>query len=145
MSKKSHSKKSAPKTTSGRTPAGEKLRKAVIAEIAERTAKQDHEVPSAKEVANTPGKKVKAPKAKRVSALDAAAMVLADAGKPMQAKDLIGTMAARGLWTSPGGKTPEATLYAAMMREINTKNGESRFKKVDRGLFAATAAAKQAA
>ena len=145
MAKKSNSKKSVPKTTSGRTPAGEKLRKAVIAEIAQR---QEHEVPSAKEVANTPGKKVKAPKApkaKRVSALDAAAQVLVDAGKPMNANDLIETMAARGLWTSPGGKTPEATLYAAMMREINTKNDDARFRKVDRGLFEATPAAKKAA
>ncbi len=35
----------------------------------------------------------------------------------------------------PGGKTPEATLYAAMTREITTKGDLARFKKVDRGLF----------
>lgn len=147
MSKKSRTKKSAPKTT-GRSPAGEKLRNAVLAEIAGR---QSDEVPPAKEVANTPGKKAKAPKApkaanpKRVSALDAAARVLVEVAKPMQAKALIEQMAAQGLWTSPGGKTPEATLYAAMMREINTKNSEARFRKVDRGLFEATPAAKKAA
>jgi hypothetical protein len=28
----------------------------------------------------------------------------------MTCKELIGAMAAKGYWTSPGGKTPEATL-----------------------------------
>ncbi len=46
-------------------------------------------------------------------------------------------MAAKGYWKSPGGKTPAATLSAAMTREINTKGKIARFKKVDRGLFAA--------
>ncbi len=74
---------------------------------------------------------------KRMSALDAAAKVLATAGEPMTAMALIEAMAAKGLWTSPGGKTPHATLYAAMVREINAKGAESRFKKTERGLFAA--------
>ena len=72
---------------------------------------------------------------KRLSALDAAAQVLKDAGKPMSSKDLIAEMSAQGLWSSPGGKTPEDTLYAAMTREISTKGAAARFKKVDRGLF----------
>jgi hypothetical protein len=74
-------------------------------------------------------------KPKRVSALDAAAEVLAKAGKPMRAQELIVAMAEQGLWTSPGGRTPHATLYAAMMREARDKGGESRFRKVDRGQF----------
>jgi hypothetical protein len=83
-------------------------------------------------------KPAKAPKAKKVSALDAAAQVLAKAKQPMRAKELIEQMAAAGLWTSPGGKTPEATLYAAMLREIGKKGEDSRFQKVDRGAFVAT-------
>jgi hypothetical protein len=75
-------------------------------------------------------------RAKKVSALDAAAKVLGEAGKPMNCKDLIETMATKGYWTTPKGKTPHATLYAAIMREINTKGKETRFKKVDRGEFA---------
>jgi hypothetical protein len=75
-------------------------------------------------------------KPKRVSALDAAATVLKKAGKPMRAQELIAAMAEQGLWTSPGGKTPHATLYAAMMREERVKKGEARFRKVDRGQFA---------
>ena len=75
-------------------------------------------------------------KPKRVSALDAAATILAKAGKPMRAKELIAAMAEQGLWTSPAGKTPHATLYAAMLREIAAKGGAARFTKVDRGMFA---------
>lgn len=73
---------------------------------------------------------------KRVSALDAAARVLAKAAKPMRAQELIEAMADQGLWKSPGGKTPHATLYAAMMREARDKGNTSRFRKVDRGQFA---------
>jgi hypothetical protein len=80
----------------------------------------------------------KAPsKAKRVSALDAAAHVLAGASKPMSAGDLIQEMEAKKLWTSPGGKTPAATLSAAIGREIKDKGKEARFKKAERGLFEA--------
>ncbi len=81
-------------------------------------------------------KKARSKKAKRLSALDAAARVLAKAGKPMRALELIAVMAERGLWKSAAGKTPHATLYAAMMREARDKGRESRFRKVDRGQFA---------
>ena len=55
----------------------------------------------------------------------------------MRAQELIDQMAAKGLWKSPGGKTPEATLYAAVLREIQAKKDKARFKKVERGLFVA--------
>ncbi|MCC6428625.1 MAG: winged helix-turn-helix domain-containing protein [Phycisphaerales bacterium] len=80
-------------------------------------------------------KPAKEPKAKRLSALDAAAQVLAKAAKPMSATELVEQMATQGLWSSPSGKTPSATLYAAMIREAAAKGSESRFKKVDRGMF----------
>jgi hypothetical protein len=73
---------------------------------------------------------------KKTSAIDAAAKVLAEEGKPMGCKELIGAMAAKGYWTSPGGKTPAATLYSALLREIETKGDASRFQKVGRGMFA---------
>jgi len=83
-----------------------------------------------------PAKVTKDAKPKRVSALDAAAAVLADADAPMSSKALIETMATRGLWSSPNGKTPHATLYAAILREIKAKGADARFRKVDRGQFA---------
>ncbi|MGE0481261.1 MAG: winged helix-turn-helix domain-containing protein [Phycisphaerae bacterium] len=75
-------------------------------------------------------------KPKRRSALDAAAEVLRKSSQPMRAQELIAAMAEQGLWTSPNGKTPHATLYAAMLREINDKGKDARFRKVERGQFA---------
>lgn len=40
----------------------------------------------------------------KLSALDAAAKVLAEAGEPMTSKAMIDAMAAKGYWTSPGGR-----------------------------------------
>ena len=82
-------------------------------------------------------KKTKEPKAKKVGALDAAAQVLAGSKEPLNCKAMIEAMAKKGLWTSPGGKTPHATLYSAIIREIAIKGKESRFAKKDRGQFAA--------
>jgi hypothetical protein len=84
-----------------------------------------------------PPKTPKAPKPKRVSALDAAAQVLAASEVPMRAKEMIAAMEAKSLWKSPGGKTPEATLYAAIIREIAAKGTAARFKKHERGVFVA--------
>ena len=72
---------------------------------------------------------------KKMSALDAAAKVLAESKEPMRAKEIIEQMTAKGYWTSPGGKTPHATVVAAIIREIRDKGDESRFAKADRGLF----------
>jgi hypothetical protein len=118
----------------------ERLRKAALAEIKDRLDGK----PAAEKA--TGGKAPKTPKApkpakekkpKRVSALDAAAQVLAASEVPMRAKEIIAAMEAKGLWTSPGGKTPEATLYAAIIREIAAKGNASRFKKHERGVFIA--------
>ena len=73
---------------------------------------------------------------KKLSALDAAAQVLAESGQPMNCKEMIEAMAKKGYWSSPGGKTPASTLYSAITKEISTKGKESRFKKTDRGRFA---------
>lgn len=78
-----------------------------------------------------------APAEKKLSAIAAAAKVLAEVGQPMNSKQLIEAMAEKGYWTSPGGKTPEATLYSAIAREIKTKGEAARFTNPDRGLFAA--------
>jgi hypothetical protein len=77
-------------------------------------------------------------KAKKLTSIDAAIQVLAKAGEPMNCKAMIDAMLKQGLWTSPGGKTPEATLYSSILRDL--RNGkDARFKKVDRGQFALAA------
>ena len=62
---------------------------------------------------------------------------MAGAKEPMNAKELIEAMAAKALWTSPGGKTPHATLYSAIIREISAKGKDARFVRKERGKFAA--------
>jgi vancomycin resistance protein YoaR len=75
-------------------------------------------------------------KPKKLSALNAAAKLLADAKEPMNTREMIEAMTAKGLWTSPGGATPHGTLYSAILREINAKGKDARFKKTERGQFA---------
>ena len=81
-------------------------------------------------------KKAKAePKPKKVSALDAAAKVLGEQGKPMNCQEMIDEMGRKKYWSSPNGATPNATLYAAILREIKVKGKEARFTKTERGKF----------
>jgi hypothetical protein len=75
---------------------------------------------------------------KKMSALNAAARVLAEAGQSMTCKEMIEVMAAKGYWTSPGGLTPDATLYSAILRELSVKGADARFQKTERGKFART-------
>jgi len=82
----------------------------------------------------TTGKKAQAKK-RKMSALDAAAKVLGESKEPLTTKTMVERMAAKGYWKSPGGKTPHATLYSAILREIDAKGKDARFKKTDRGLF----------
>src|SRR5262249_7834146 len=78
--------------------------------------------------------------AKKLSAIDAAAKVLAESSTAMNSQELIQAMAAQGLWVSPGGKTPAATLYAALLRELQTKGAQAGFWKTERGKFVAAKA-----
>ena len=71
---------------------------------------------------------------KKLSCVKAALQVLADAPEPMNAQEIIAAMEEQNLWQSPGGKTPHATLYSAILRDL--KNGDqSRFVKIERGRF----------
>ena len=72
--------------------------------------------------------------AKRPSGLDAAAEVLAEAGQPLNTKEMVERMLTKGLWNT-NGKTPAATIYAAIIREIAKLGDKARFKKVERGKF----------
>jgi vancomycin resistance protein YoaR len=94
------------------------------------------EAPKAKAAKPATAKPDDAAKAKKVGCLDAAAKVLAENGQAMTCQEMIEAMAAKGYWTSPAGKTPHATLYSAILREITTKGKDARFTKTDRGKFA---------
>jgi hypothetical protein len=100
------------------------------APVAARRKKPVRPVPAAKRGAKPKGDRP-------LSGLDAAAKVLADSGKEMRVGEIVEAMEQKGLWKSKAGKTPEATVYAAIIREIRDKGVDSRFAKKDRGLFAA--------
>jgi len=105
-------------------------------------AKKTTKAPKSQKAKTPRTKKAAEPKEKKMSALDAAAKVLAEKGDPMSSKEMIEAMAAKGYWTSPGGQTPTATLYAAIIREISKKGADSRFQKADRGEFTLNTGAK---
>jgi hypothetical protein len=90
----------------------------------------------AKTAAAPPPAPASAPQDKKVSALDAAAQVLRETGQAMSCPELIAQMADKGYWTSPKGKTPSSTLYAALTREVQRKGAAARFVKIGPGKFA---------
>jgi len=93
-------------------------------------------VPSRSKKAAAKTTAAKAAKAKPMSGLDAAAKVLAESAEPLGVRGIVEVAFEKGFWKS-SGRTPHATIYSAMIREIAKKGDESRFKKTDRGKFAA--------
>lgn len=73
---------------------------------------------------------------KGLSLLNAAAAVLERSDAPMSVRAMIADAKSEGLWTPGAGKTPEQTLYSAIIREIKDKGEGARFRKDGRGLFA---------
>lgn len=72
--------------------------------------------------------------AKKLSCVGAAILVLKQSSEPMNAQEMISAMVDQGLWESPGGKTPHATLYSAILRDMK-RGDDSRFVKTERGRF----------
>ena len=74
---------------------------------------------------------------KRLSLLNAAVIVLKDAGpeRPMNCKEILEAIVARQLWTPTNCKTPEQTLYGSIFREINTKEHPRILKSNVKGKF----------
>ena len=114
-------------------------KKTTTKKTARKTAKPSESFRASTQKNGTKGTSAKQPARnktdQKLSALDAAAKVLSESKEPLNAKALIAEMEAKGYWTSPGGKTPHATLYSAILREIQTKKKETRFEKVERGKF----------
>ncbi len=71
---------------------------------------------------------------KQKTLLEAAAEVLRRTVRPMTAGEIVRLVLATRLWET-SGKTPQATLYAALIREIARKGEAARFVKVGRGQF----------
>lgn len=74
---------------------------------------------------------------KKLSLLSAALEVLKSDDAALTTKQMVEAAKSRNLWTPGAGKTPEQTLYSAIMREIKEKGESSRFVKDARGHFKA--------
>ena len=112
----------------------EQLRKQAVAEIDVRL--NGDAKPTNPHKGSKATKGVKAPKEKKVrklSGLDLAALVLTESKESLNSKTIAERAIASGWKTN--GKTPHATIYAAIIREIQNKGDASRFEKVDRGRF----------
>jgi hypothetical protein len=59
----------------------------------------------------------------------------------MTCRQIVEVAFEKGYWKS-GGRTPHATIYSAIIREIAAKGKGARFRKVGRGQFAANPAKK---
>ena len=121
---KKASKPAVAKKPASKAPAKAKgAAKTQAAETPAETKDDAAEAPAAEGSAKRKTKKAKAPKASdgRLSQLDAAVKVLGESGQPMSTKDMVETMGAKGYWSSPGGRTPEATLYSAILREVKNR------------------------
>ena len=73
---------------------------------------------------------------KKLSALDAAARLLTETKQALSCSELIAAITAQGYWTSPGEKTPEATLSSSIQCQIVLKKEQSRFTKTAPGRYA---------
>jgi hypothetical protein len=71
---------------------------------------------------------------RKLGGLDAAEIILQEAGQPLNCQEIVKRILEKGLWQTEG-KTPAATLYSAIFREIRDKGAESRFRKADKGKF----------
>ena len=74
-------------------------------------------------------------KTRKAGLVDAAIQVMKETGQPMNCKDIVKVILEKKLWETTG-KTPDATLYSSILRDIQKKGADARFKKVDRGQFA---------
>ena len=115
-------------------PKSRKTRKATATKAGTAAAPETPEITTKAAAVDDAMKAAHADKVVRTSGLDAAAKVLAAAGKPMTTQEMVKAMFDQGLWSS-SGKTPAATIYSAIIREIAAKGEKARFRKTNRGQF----------
>ena len=101
-------------------------------------AVEQHEAPAA--VAEQPEAPAaepapEAPRARKVSLLDAALEVLKAEGRAMNTREMVKLAIERGLWIKTACKTPEQSLYGAIFREIASKEVPRIVKAEVRGKF----------
>jgi hypothetical protein len=84
--------------------------------------------------ANIPASGATTAKEPKQGGLTGAVRVLTEAGRPMNCPEMVRQMLEKGYWQTDG-KTPSATIYSAIIREIKEKGADARFRKTERGKF----------
>ncbi len=92
-----------------------------------------YRLPKADEAKATKGNRGGKPRGK-MSLLDAAVEIMKGTKKPLSVKEITRVIFEQGLAAS-NGRTPHATLSAAMGREVAGKGTQSRFRRAERGRF----------
>lgn len=70
-----------------------------------------------------------------LSALDAVAVVLNDAGKPLDCRSITNQVLDKQLWSTTA-RVPEQSIHAYLAVDIKNKGGKSRFQRTAPGQFA---------
>jgi hypothetical protein len=132
MAKKTTKKSSAKKAPAKKKAASKKKT------TPRRKSKVDDQANPEMDLPETPAAQPKSdanPTDKKMSGITAAAKLLAETNTPMNVGDITNTIIERGWW-NPGGKTPDRTLYSAIITEIKKKGDEARFRRAEeRGKF----------
>lgn len=98
------------------------------------TTEAKAEAPAEKKSA--PERKPAAPAGERkLSLVNAAAAVLERSDEPMTVRRMIDAAKEQKLWEPGAGKTPEQTLYSAILREMKKHGDASTFVLVAKGHF----------
>ena len=71
----------------------------------------------------------------KLSLLKAAEAVLKESEEALNTKRMVELAKEKGLWTPGAGKTPEQTLYSAILREMKKHGDASTFVLVAKGHF----------
>ena len=98
------------------------------------TSKKTAQKKAKQPVKKAPTKKAASKPAEKMSQMAAAIQVLKEAKEPLTCKEIVRRMFEQKLWET-SGRTPAATLSAAIQREIAKKGEASRFRKAERGLY----------
>lgn len=72
-----------------------------------------------------------------MKALDAIYQVLQEAGEPLETQHIARTIIDRGLWKSDG-KNPEGSIRTVLAVDIQKRGKQSRFRRINRGVFGLT-------
>jgi len=99
-----------------------------------KSAKKSETVTEGKTKAAKKTKKTDA-EPERLSALDAAAKVLAETNEPMTSQEMITAMTEKNYWTSPGGNLSQDTIHLVILKQHRATSNQCILDALTAGKF----------